>query len=602
MTDATVRLLDLFSQDWAGPPDSARFIADARHGTPRTQARRDSRNLAPNTTTRSRDTLTVTKGLGTSMSITRRRTRGALATTLALGLTLALAACAPSTPAPGTSSTPAPATTDATKELDQLTVGLAASAETLDVATSGLMVAYTIAAVAQEGLVAIDDTGAIVPALAESWESKDNTSFVYTLREATFSDGTPVTTDDVVASIDHYRDAEKAPSTAYYWPAVKSVEATGEREVTITLEAPSATFAWTPSAAAGLFIAPKKWLESAGTIGSPADLLVGTGPYTITEFVPGSHVAAKRNDAYWGAKGRAKTLRLDFITDDNTRLLAFQDGSLDLAFNVPVDQADQWSKVAGARLETVDDSSWQGLMFNPATKPFDELEVRQAVAHAIDRDAIATGLLKGKATPATGITAPSQLAIGTSTAEAEASIGQLPKVGFDLDAARAVLAKSSVPSGFSTTLAYPDSMPALGRASLAIAEQLKQIGITLEVKQIPVSEWSNSFGNGEGIQWMSYTPPVPTDWPTDWLLGEYNPEGFADETITGLQAEAAAATTPAERLAKVTEATRLALEQQLFAPVYWGTSTTAVGKRVATEGFSQYFFQTPWPTRIVPTA
>lgn len=535
------------------------------------------------------------------MSTTRRRTRGALATTLALGL-LALAACAPSGPAPGSTTTPAPVTTDASKELDQLTVGLAASAETLDVATSGLMVAYTIAAVAQEGLVAIDDTGAIVPALAETWKTDDNTSFVYTLRDATFSDGTPVTTDDVVASINHYRDAEKAPSTAYYWPAVKSVEATGEREVTITLEAPSATFAWTPSAAAGLFVAPKKWLESAGTIGSPTDLLVGTGPYTITEFVPGSHVAAERNEKYWGSKGRAKTLRLDFITDDSTRLLAFQDGSLDIAFNVPVDQADQWSKVEGARLETVDDNSWQGLMFNPATKPFDEPEVRRAVAHAIDRDAITTGLLKGKATPATGITAPGQLAIGTSAADAEAAVAQLPVAAFDLDAARAELAKSSVPSGFTTTLAYPDSIPALGRASLAIAEQLKQIGITLEVKQIPVSEWSNSFGNGEGVQWMSYTPPVPTDWPTDWLLGEYNPEGFADETITGLQAEAAAATTPAERLAKVTEATRLALEQQLFAPVYWGTSTTAVGKRVATEGFSQYFFQTPWPTRVVPTA
>ncbi|MGP7959397.1 ABC transporter substrate-binding protein [Sanguibacter sp. A247] len=536
------------------------------------------------------------------MSITRRRTRGALATTLALGLTLALAACAPSTPAPGTSTAPSAVATDPTKELDQLTVGLAASAETLDVANSGLMVAYTIAVLAQEGLVGIDDSGAIVPALAEGWTTTDNQTFVYTLREATFSDGTPVTTDDVVASINHYRDAEKAPSTAYYWPAVKSVEATGEREVTITLETPSATFAWTPSAAAGLFIAPKKWLESAQTIGSPADLLVGTGPYTITEFVPGSHVSAQRNEKYWGTKGRAATVRLDFITDDNTRLLAFQEGSLDIAFNVPVDQADQWSKVEGARLETVDDNSWQGLMFNPATKPFDELGVRQAIAHAIDRDSITTGLLKGKATPATGITAPGQLAVGTSPEAAKAAVAELPVAAFDLDAARAALATSSVPSGFETTIAYPDSMPALGRASLAIAEQLKQIGITLEVKQIPVSEWSNSFGNGEGIQWMSYTPPVPTDWPTDWLLGEFNPEGFKNEAITGLQAEAAVAATPADRLAKVTEASKLALEQQLFAPVYWGTSTTAIGSRVATDGFSQYFFQTPWPTRVVPTA
>jgi len=536
------------------------------------------------------------------MSTTRRRTRGVLATTLALGLTLAAAACAPSTPAPGASTTPAPAATDTTKELDQLTVGLAASAETLDVATSGLTVAYTIAAVAQEGLVAIDGSGAIVPALAESWETTDNTVFTYTLREATFSDGTPVTVDDVIASINHYRDAEKAPSTAYYWPAVKSVEATGEREVTITLEAPSATFAWTPSAAAGLFVAPAAWLASAGTIGSPTDLLVGTGPYTITEFVPGSHVTAERNDAYWGPHGHAKTLRLDFITDDSTRLLAFQDGSLDVALNVPVDQADQWSKVAGARLETVEDSSWQGLMLNPAVKPFDEIEVRRAVAHAIDRDAIVDGLLHGRATAATGITAPGQLAVGTSEAEARAAVAGLPTTTFDLDAARAALASSSVPTGFTATLAYPDSIPVLGRASLAIAEQLKQIGITLEVSQIPVSEWSNSFGNGEGLQWMSYTPPVPTDWPTDWLLGEYNPEGFVDASITGLQAEAAAATTPAERLAKVTEATGLALEQQLFAPVYWGTSTTAFGPRVATDDFSQYFFQTPWPARLVPTA
>lgn len=536
-----------------------------------------------------------------SLRLTRPASR-ALATSLALGVVLALGACAP---AKNDAAQPAAsaAQADPDKTLDQITVGINGSLSTLNTAQTGMILNYYVGTSFAEGLVGVDAEGQLVPALAESWAQPDDTTWVYQLRDAKFSDGTPVTVEDVIFSINLFRDAEKSPSTAYYWPELESVEKTGDREITIKLAGTSATFGWTPSAAAGLYVTSQKSYEAATAWGSAQDLLVTTGPFKVTEFAPDSHVQLERNADYWGAAPKAEKLRFDFITDDSTRLLAFQEGKLDLALGVPVDQVAQWEKTEGARIETVSNLSYQGLTFDSNLAPFDDVHARNAVAHAIDRTGVVDGILKSNAEVATGITSPEQLALNVGAEAAASAVAGLPQKEFDLDKAKAELAQSATPEGFTVSLTYPDSDPSLGKISLALAENLKELGITLDVKEIPSSQWGAELGNGEQpVSWMSYTPPVPTDWPTDWLLGEWNPALFSDPAIFELQAKAATTTDPAERVDSVIEATRLALEETYYAPVFWGTSTTAVGPRVVAEDFTSYFFLTSWPGRIAATS
>ncbi len=519
-----------------------------------------------------------------------------LAAVLALGLT----ACAPSSKSDARTDV----TADPAKGLDHLTVGLSGSLSTLDVGQSGLLLNYYASALTEQGLVGIDSTGQLTPALATSWKQTDSTTWVYQLRDdASFSDGTPVTTADVIFSINLDRDQKKSPSTAYYWPALKSVQATGAHEITIKLAKPSATFGWSPSAAAGLFVTSKKFYESSGTYGSAQKLVLGSGPYQVTEFAPDSHVTFERNPHYAGTAAKYKTVRFDFIPDANTRLLAFQQGSVDIALGVPVDQVNTWEAADGAQVKAVSDLSYQGLTIDAGVAPFNDPDVRSAVAQAVDKQSIVTGILKGKAEVATGITAPAQLAIGVGTDAATAAVGSLPTTTFDLAAAKSDLEKSSKPDGFSTTLTYPDSDPNLGKVSLAIAESLKKVGVTVDVKEVPASTWSADIGNGkQGLSWMSYVPPVPTDWPTDWLLGATNPARYTNTQMSDLITKGATALDPQTRVDAVTQATGLALQDHAYIPVYWGDSITAFGSRVTPRDYSSYYFLTDWTAALDATS
>lgn len=480
-------------------------------------------------------------------------------------------------------------------ELGELTIALSSSLSTLDVSQSGMLDNYYVAAVSHEGLVGIDENGEIVPALAESWDQPDDRTWVYTLREAQFHDGTPVTVEDVIFSINLARDAELSFSTAYYWPELESVTKTGDREITIVLAETSSTFAWTPSAAAGLFVTSQAFHEAAETYGSVQDLVLGTGPYEVVEFRPDSHVLLERSDTYWGEAPPFESIRFDFIEDINTRLLAYQQGEVDIALSVPADQLAQWQGVEGSQVETVSNLSYQGFTIDPNVEPFDDIHVRRAFAHAIDRESIVSGLLSGLAEPATGITAPGQLALSIGAEEAEAAVASLPVYEYDLDKAREELAQSSVPDGFELEITYLDSIPELGRISLALSEQLADIGITLDVKEITASQWNAEIGDGNhAVAWMSYTPPVPTDWPTDWLLGEWNPANWQNPEVFALIAEGLTATDPAARVETVIDATEIALDEGIYAPVYWGTTTTAFGPRVTATDVTSYYFLTNW--------
>jgi len=518
-----------------------------------------------------------------------RRIRRPVLSLFAATLTLALAACGGS----GESGDGEP-----------FVVAHSSAISTLNVGQEAGVANYQISSIIQDGLVALTNDGQLAPALATEWApNADATEWVFTIRpDATFHDGTPVTIEDILFSIELNRDPVRSPGVSTYWPTtITGVEQTGDWEITFTLDTPSAYFASQISNSGGLFVTSEAFYEAAANFGSASDLVLGTGPYQVVEFDPTSHVLLERYDGYWGEKPDLQQIRIDFITDDNTRLLAFRDGGVDLALNVPANAADQWAAVDGATVQFYADRGYKGLMLDPTVEPFDDIHVRQAIAHAVDKASIVAGVLKGHAEVANALDSPEQMAAVATADEARAALAQLPAQDFDLAQAKAELAQSKVPDGFTAELTYPTGYPDVGEASLALADTLGQIGVGVTVKEIPLEQWLDAVGTGEwGLSWMIYgaTTAIPNEIGS-WLLAggdvSWNPVHWDNPAAQAQLDLVGSDPDPKAQLAAIVESTRLGIEDAVYVPVYWSQVAVALGAGVAAPDFGSYSLYSNWP-------
>lgn len=493
-----------------------------------------------------------------------------------------------------------------------LTAALPGSISTLDVTREAGILNYTVALLCQESLLGIDERGALVPALAASWSQPDEVTYVFELRDgATFSDGAPVTVDDVIASIEVHTAEGSTSALAYAYASIVSVEATGERELTITLAEPNAAFGWTMSPGL-LQITSRAFLDQHGDqIGTPGVLLLGSGPYVVTDFAPDSHVTLVANPDWWGGSVEVGELRLDFIGEESTRQLAMREGDIQLATSVGLDQIGQWEQIDGVTVATTTDNSLVTLAFNTTIAPFDELAVRRAVAHCVDRDGIVNSLLDGQGIVATTFPTPEQWGGLLDAGQVDSLYGEIPNVGFDLDAARSELASSSVPEGFAVTVTYPNSGPHIGTALLSLAENLGQVGIDLTVEEITLEQWIAELGAHTSpmlVGWYFATTGDPAEYAHILLNSAYTGEGgtnLADYTnvdVTDLLDRAQLSTDPAERGALLGEALVAAAADVPYHPLWWGSAATALGSGVSIDAYGPYFFIGPWATRVTVAA
>ncbi len=521
--------------------------------------------------------------------MTRQSRRFAVTIATLAAAAMALSACTPAGPSSSGDDT-------------RLTVALPGSLSNLYVGQENGILNYYVASIAQEGLVALDAEGQIQPALAESWEQVDEVTYRYTLREnATFHDGSPVTVDDVIFSIQQAQDPELSPGFSFYLGGIASMEETAERELTITLVEPDATFATLMSTVGALYVTSRAyWEANEGAIGTGAGLLMGTGPFQVTEFVPDSHVEFTAVDTWWGGVPDLESVRIDFIPDENTRLLAAQSGQIDVAFNVPFTQATQWESISGAEVQFVNDLSYVGLLFDLSVAPFDDVKVREAFAHAVDREAIVSSVLGGHGEVALAIPTPESLFTAYGPDGAAAALAEGEQFAFDLDAAAAALAASSVPEGFTTELTYPATGPELGRSALALSANLAEIGVTVNVREVTIEEWLATIGDGEhgvGYMWYFSTTGDPGE-VISYLYGPENPSQYENETVRALLAEAFIESDPVRRADLILEADNLARPDLASAPLWWGQSATAYLNGWSLSTPSPFVFTNPWPTLL----
>lgn len=489
------------------------------------------------------------------------------------------------------------------QEIDTLAVGFPASMSNLYPGKEAGIVNYYVASLVGEGLVAPDGVGVLTPALAKSWEQTSPTTYVYTLREdAMFSDGAPVTIDDVIYSIGLAQDRKVSPNTAYAWANAESVKKTAADEVTITLKSPDVAFEWAPCAANALWVTSQEFVESnKGDIGTPSSLLYGTGPYKVTEFVPDSKVELERVDTWWGGPVPVKTVRIDFIPEEATRQLARQSKDIDMAINISLDQAQAWEDTEDTSVYFAPNRSYVGIDFYTPSAPFDDIHVRRAIAHACNRQAYVDQLLDGHGEVASALTTPEQIEGVFGPEGAREALSIVYDIPYDLEAAAAELAQSKVPDGFTVKVGISNSAPQVSSAFQVLKQDVEPLGIIIEIEEMPVEQWYGTIGEEKwGLAYMDYTSTTgdPAEMST-WFLGPYGPAGYTNKEVTKLMDQVAKETDPEARAELLIDAQRIALEDIPYIPLWWGVAATAISDEYAIDDFGSYTFVSPWTPRIL---
>jgi peptide/nickel transport system substrate-binding protein len=360
-----------------------------------------------------------------------------------------------------------------------------------------------------EPLVLASADGGVEPNLATQ-STPDPTTFVYKLRtDANFSDGNPVTIDDVLYSFEIHAAKNSTSTLAGNFSDVTSIKATGDDELTVTLAHPDVQF---ENTVAQIGIVEKSVRESLGKgAGSPDKPNVGSGPYVIKSYSPGSQLVLQRNADYWGAKPTAETLTLKVIPDDSARLLAVQSGDVTGAFEIPAGDADQYASAPGMKLITGSNPSVMLFNVNTTIAPWNDIHVRRAVAEAIDKEGIVNAVLKGRGTPAVSVVRRDNVSTLFSESEADTLYRQLDKNPFDLNAAKAEMAQSATPDGFDAEVVYSAVEPTSGLVAQAVAANLEPLGIHLTVKSLPDAQYTDAvfFKHTAPASIVDFTTDIP---------------------------------------------------------------------------------------------
>jgi peptide/nickel transport system substrate-binding protein len=242
-----------------------------------------------------------------------------------------------------------------------------------------------------DSLVEPDATGdGLRPALAESWTaSDDKLVWTFVLRDTKFTDGSPVTADDVVFSIKK-ASADSAPLASLYAP-IKSVEAVDPKTVKVTLKQPYGPVLSALSAYAAAVVSKAAYEKSPDAFGQ---MPVCSGPFKVKEYARGSKVVLEKNPDYWeqGKDGQPLPyldgVEMRYIADTNARVLGLKGGELDAIAIVPFNEAEGIKGTAGLKLEAAPIFRLDYVYTNHKAKPLDNKDLRLAMNHAADRESI----------------------------------------------------------------------------------------------------------------------------------------------------------------------------------------------------------------------
>jgi len=385
---------------------------------------------------------------------------------LAIILTFSLLAGAASAPAPSIGK--------------RIVVSLDGDPPSLDGHENALISGGIVLPHLYDKLVEFDANSNIVPQLATSWTtSSDGLTWTFKLRTGhRFHDGTPVNAAAVKASFDRMLNPQNPFYRRTLFEAITRITVVDDNTIAFSTEKP---YGFVPNILAN----PTASIVSP-TAAAKVDFRtfgvfpVGSGPYFFREWVRGTRIVLQKNRNHWAAaNNNIDVIEFRPILEDSARAVGLETGEIDFVTSIAPQEAKRLGGNSRLQVFNMPRVRIQGVYVNVTKRPFNDVRVRQAIAHAIDKKAIVDTFLAGFAR-----TAESPLPRGVWPFKAQQDFQ------YNVNRAKQLLTEAGFPNGFNATMWVPvGTYVASQQISEAIADQLRRVGINLKLEVMDATQW-----------------------------------------------------------------------------------------------------------------
>jgi peptide/nickel transport system substrate-binding protein len=487
-----------------------------------------------------------------------------------------------------------------------LRIGVASEVTTLDPHFFHLTSNTEIHKAIYSGLVTQDADMKVVPDLAISWRTIDDTHWEFKLRPGVvFHDGTPLTADDIVFTYDRARSVPNSPgSFLQYLKHVTKTVASDPLTVVVETDGPDPILL---NELQNVWIVSRKNGEGATTADyNSRKAAIGTGPYRVVDWIMGDHITLARFDGYFGPKPDWEKVTYRAITNDAARTAALLSGDVDLIASVP---GNDLANVRANNALSVSTMQSNRCFFwsvdvdrdvsplvtdndgKPMSKnPLKDVRVRRAMSKALDRDALVSRVMLGQGVPASQFM-PDGVP-GTSA--------RLKPEAYDLEGAKKLLAEAGYPNGFGLTVASTNDRYINDAAmTQAVGQMWSRLGLKITVNTLPKAVYfpravklefsvllsGNSTDTSEPLSQLNY---LLGTFDASKGIGAGNYGRYSNPALDKLLATASVTLDDGKRAALVAEAYELALGQDVAAiPMLFQITAWGMRKGISYGGFPQ---------------
>ena len=372
----------------------------------------------------------------------------------------------------------------------ELVVAQSTDILTLDATIDSSAVGINVFRNVFDQLTMIGANGSVQPMLATSWiASSEARVWTFTLRKnAKFHNGEPVTVDDVKWTFEKIMADQKSANRTYL-TQIDGIDKLDDDHIRFRLKAPWAVFDRQVSL---ISIVPRKAYEEMGAQ-KFSTAAIGSGPFKVVRWVKDTGVELEAFPDYWGGKPKVPKLTFKPVPSDNTRVVGITTGELDVVPLLPPPMVDSLASKPGVKIEKIVSNRVVYVGYNPAVAPMGNLKVRQAIDHAIDRDAICNKLLRGMGKPIGQISSPVTFGYDPS----------IPATKYDPALSKKLLKEAGY-NGEKIVFQFPTNRWAFAtEVAQAIAGYMQAVGVNVELAPM---EFSALFplwiGNKLGAMYM----------------------------------------------------------------------------------------------------
>lgn len=436
-----------------------------------------------------------------------------------------------------------------------------------------------------ESLLKLTPEMTIVPNLAESWDTPKPNVWVYHLRpDVKFHDGGTMTAADVVYSLKRAANYDLGSMVAGAYDQVKSIEATGPLEVTVTLNQADVTFHQEMATNSGRIVS-KATTESQGDkVGTPSGNPDCTGPYRLDEWKAGESITIKKFDDYWDTANAAKTdeLKFVFVRDAASRVNGLLSGEIQGAWNVPASGYAKLSQTDAGHLFFGETSGGLIAMVTNLDGGLKDQRVRQALSMVIDREGLVKAAAGGAADPLYTVASSGSWGYARDAFEnAAKEIADQPR---SVEAAKKLVEEAGPQP--TITIATTNAQAEMPIVAAEIQRAGKEIGLDIEIKTLPEDTYNSLFGDDkarEGVDlmfsvWQTYYPDPVSLYVFLQSDNFYNYAKWKNADYDKLVAEARETTDDDARAELLIQAQKIAAEDPTWIPIYQPYNPVFVGK------------------------